>query len=107
MVSEQHRAIMEEDPMLSINIKTVQQCICPCIKECKVRECICPVCTGHRYLLEGWEEMRNEARKSETCDCLQCAIGSPSHHRRVHLPIEALQPAVKCLIQILKTQVMV
>ena len=77
MVSEQHRAIMEEDPMLSINVKTVQQCICPCIKECKVRECICPVCTGHRYLLEGWEEMRKEARKSETCDCLQCVDGSP------------------------------
>jgi hypothetical protein len=76
MESEQHRLIMASDPELKFSIRTAKECICDCIKECAVLECICPVCTGFRYKLVAWDEMRNEARKTETCVCPQCMEGT-------------------------------
>ena len=67
MQSEQHRLIKEADPTLKFSVKTAQEYICDCIKECKALECICSVCTGHRYLLEAWDKMRVAARKTEAC----------------------------------------
>jgi hypothetical protein len=52
--SDCHRTIMAEDPQLKFSVKAAQECICDCIKECKVLECICPICTGFRFKLEAW-----------------------------------------------------
>ena len=77
MESATHAAIMQGDPLLKLNIKTAQECICDCIKECTVLECICPVCTGHKFRLEAWDKMRNDARKTEpNCACPQCLHGT-------------------------------
>jgi len=76
MESECHRLIMESDPQLKFNVRTAQECICDCIKECKVLECICPVCTGFKYKLQAWYDMRNEARKTEICSCSLCIESS-------------------------------
>ena len=77
MKSEQHRMIMAADAELKFSVRTAQECICDCIKECKVLECICPVCTGFRYYLTAWHEIRTEARKTDVCACLECIEGSP------------------------------
>ena len=76
MESEQHRLIMLSDPTLKFNVKTAQECICDCIFECKVLECICPVCTGFRFKQKAWDLMRTEARKTEVCICPQCQEGT-------------------------------
>jgi hypothetical protein len=69
--------IMAEDPKRKITMKTAQECICDCTKECSVRECICPICTGFSTKLEAWESMRVQARKDcEICDCAEFYEGS-------------------------------
>jgi len=76
MDSERHRELMQEDPKRKLTLKTAQECICDCIKDAKIHECLCPVCTGFRMKLQGWKKMRDEARKTENCDCPECVDGS-------------------------------
>ena len=98
--------IMAEDPKRKITMKTAQECICDCTKECSVRECICPICTGFSTKLEAWESMRVKARKDcEICDCAEFYEGSsvlmllPTHFHSTNY-----RRVANLFIQVSKTQ---
>ena len=51
--------------------KTVQACICPCMKPATLVECACPTCVEFRYLIQAWREQRKKWHKVP-CSCDGC-----------------------------------
>lgn len=53
LASETHAQNILDNPFLQIEAKTIQGCVCPCIKEAKVDEFACPYCVGYYCVLKG------------------------------------------------------
>ena len=57
---------------LEIPHKTVQSCICVCMKQATIHECCCPVCVEFKYLLKAWDTQRKVWHKEKKCECSGC-----------------------------------
>lgn len=54
-----------------INRKTLEQCICRCMKEAKPVECACSMCVEFRYALSAWDSQRKIWHEGG-CSCRGC-----------------------------------
>jgi hypothetical protein len=58
-------------PGLVLPLKTVQACICPCMKPATLTECACPTCVEFRCLIKAWREQRKKWH-TVPCTCAGC-----------------------------------
>ena len=57
---------------MTIGERTVEGCICPCIKEATLLDCVCPMCVEFRYLLKAWHTQRQVWHQATPCRCSGC-----------------------------------
>ena len=57
---------------MRIGEKTAKGCICPCIKEATLLDCVCPMCVEFRYLLKAWHTQRQVWHQATPCRCSGC-----------------------------------
>ena len=55
----------------SIGERTIQSCICLCMKPTKYNQCVCTVCVQFRYLLSAWHKQR-KLWHATPCECPNC-----------------------------------
>ena len=61
----------KQNPSMSLPLKTVQRCICACMKPATVTECACPTCVEFRYLIKAWRQQRTQWHR-DPCTCDGC-----------------------------------
>jgi hypothetical protein len=59
-----------------IHRKTIESCMCHCMKQAKPVECACPVCVEFRYMLSAWDSQRKKWHEAG-CSCPGCT--GPRH----------------------------
>ena len=68
----EYKAWQKENPGDSLPLKTVQSCICPCMRPAQVKECACPICTEMQAALSAWHEQRQKWQEDK-CQCKGCS----------------------------------
>ena len=70
--SPEYKAWEKANPGDSLSLKTVQACICPCMRPAQVKECACPICTEMQAALSAWHSQRKKWQE-EKCECPGCS----------------------------------
>ena len=85
---------------LSLHPKTVEKCICPCIKPIKRGECACPICGEFAEALRAYHRARQQWHDADDCTCtgscgLECKVQS-SEFRSFSRNHGTFEQAIRC-----------
>ena len=79
----------------TISEKTIASCICFCIKEAKINECVCTICVQFRYLLKAWD-MQRKVWHATPCSCRGCVSSKFKDYMGASQSSSAFKSAILC-----------
>lgn len=75
LASEELDTYLQSHPYTQVSRRLIRECICPCIRPARTKQCVCPLCWEFGEKREVFKSCMAEIRKTTPCAC--CNSKSP------------------------------